>query len=266
VSLVSLICAICILQIMESSRTRIGWTPGAASAAAAVALSLLLPAGPAAAASLLPDVGWTSACGASSCFDTKGAYRLTFSASQFSGPMDISRLLLDGNVLFNSASDFFTVSFSLGGNQLGSWGQWNMSGVGGDEMSLWGSDFTWNPADGDLVLVLQLVTANGQAIGLDQGGGSGGGGFFFWNGSALEGRGSGSDPAGDTGGSVLTLVPPPSGDLPIIEPPTPDGGQTTPTGGQPAPAPEPAAWAMMIAGFGLAGAALRRRNLLAANA
>jgi hypothetical protein len=39
-----------------------------------------------------------------------------------------------------------------------------------------------------------------------------------------------------------------------------DGGLTTLTGSS---APEPAAWAMMLAGFGLAGVALRRRRLIA---
>ncbi len=42
----------------------------------------------------------------------------------------------------------------------------------------------------------------------------------------------------------------------IIPDPTPDGGDT------PSFIPEPAAWAMLVAGFGLTGAAMRRRRFV----
>ncbi len=99
-------------------------------------------------------------------------------------------------------------------------------------------------------------------------GGSGGGGTGGSGGGSDDG---GSGTGGSGGGGVVVIVTPP-------DPPTgvPPGGGGAPGGGPgggggagggsgggtpPAPGvPEPAAWAMMIAGFGLIGAALRRRR------
>jgi hypothetical protein len=265
---------------MEFSRIMFGQVPRIAIGAAALAAATSLSVAPdrAAAATGLPDVGWSSGCGASTCFDAHGSYRLTFSASAFGAPVDISKLLLDRSVLGKDLADFFTVSFSLGGAQIGAWGQWNMGDVGADVMTLWGSDLVWNPADGDLVLVLQLVSANGQPIGQDPGDGLGPG-FYFWNGRAITTPPPGSGSAGDVTGSDLTSDGPPPGGPDTGGPPPPGGGPSgdggsgglqsgggSLSGGDPAPVPEPAAWVTMIAGFGLAGAALRRRRAAVARA
>jgi hypothetical protein len=193
-----------------------------------------------------------------------------------SGPVDVSKLLLGRSVLGSMDGHFFSVSFQLNGHDIGSWGDWNMGSVGGDEFSLTGPDLMWNPADGDLVLVLQLVTASGQAIDLngvllDPTAGGGGGGF---SGGGKSPTDPGPGDGGDGGGVVVDLVIPPPGDLPpIIDVGGPgggsDGGQTppgvtTPPGDSRAAVPEPSAWALMIGGLGLTGSALRRRRDTAA--
>lgn len=72
--------------------------------------------------------------------------------------------------------------------------------------------------------------------------------------------GSGFPPGGGPGGGVTSpgggVVPPGGGEPPIVAPPTPP---TEP----PIAVPEPAAWALMLLGFGAVGAALRRRGRLA---
>lgn len=58
-------------------------------------------------------------------------------------------------------------------------------------------------------------------------------------------------------GDQLRLPPPPPPLLPVS---APEQGMEGPDERQAAAVPEPAAWALMISGFGLAGAALRRRT------
>jgi len=245
---------------------------------AALAASLLLSFGVvdrAAAADVL-HLNWDDSCG-SSCFNSHGAYSLTFSASSFSGPVDISKLLLDRRVLGGMAGSFFTVSFQLGGHQVGNWGQWNMGAVGGDEFSLSGSELMWNPADGDLVLVLQIVGANGQIAGDE----SLGGGFFAAppedpppHQDPPPGGGAGPDTGSFEGDLTEGLFPPipPLGDTPS-DGDTPPNGDGLPKSDDPpanggftlaSAAPEPAGWALMIGGFAMTGAALRRRKSAAA--
>jgi hypothetical protein len=226
----------------------------------------------AAAASVL-DVNWGDGCGPATCFNARGGYSLTFSAAGFGGPVDVSKLLLGRSVLGSMDGHFFSVSFELNGHQVGSWGDWNVGAVGGDELSLFGPDLMWNPADGDLVLVLQLVNATGQAIdvnGLLLDPTAGGGGWFSGGNSAID---PGDGPSGGGGGSDLDVIIPPNppgggspgGDGPVGgNPPPPGGGVTTPPGDSRAAVPEPSAWALMIAGLGLTGSALRRRRDAAA--
>jgi len=220
-----------------------------AALAAAVA-ALTLAAGDRAAAATILSAGLNSSCGASTCFNSQGTYAITFSASAFSGPVDISKLFLARGILGSLDSHFFSLSFLHNGHQVGTWGEWNMSTVGGDELTLFGSHLTWNPADGDLVVELDLVAADGQRLVPDGAGGwyeaSDGGGSGYWPGLNT-GQGSGQD-------SITGFVPPPP---PVVEP---GGDQSTPPPGGAGPVPEPAAWSLMLGGFGLAGAALRRRR------
>lgn len=228
--------------------------------AVSVAALTLIAGGRAAAATVL-SAGWQSSCGASTCFDAHGAYSKTFSAADFSGPINISKLFLQRSVLGSMDNQFFHLSFQVNGHELGTWGNWNMASVGGDELSFSGSDLMWNPANGDLVLVLQLVGANGEPLGPLGSGGesgfSGGGGRAAPAGPPDGGQGSNQGGIGDS-----TLPPPPP---PPTSGPSHSGGDPPPPGpvlggGGAGAAPEPATWSLMIGGFGLAGAALRRRR------
>lgn len=231
----------------------------------ATVAALTLAAGGGASAATVLSAGWNSSCGASTCFDSQGTYSVTFSPSTFSGPVDISKLLLSRSVLGSLDSHFISVSFMLNGHQIGSWGNWNMSSVAGDEFSLTGSDLIWNPADGDLVLVLDLVAPNGEKLRPDGHGGwylpSGGGSAAA---PVLPDDGQGGDPGFGDGfgdGSVTTFIPfPPPGDEPNGDGPPASGARGTD------PVPEPGVWALMLGGFGLAGLALRRRKTAASPA
>ncbi len=197
-----------------------------------LALAAALTAGPAGAATVL-NATWTDACGKSTCFNEDGVYRQTFSAGAFSGPVTIGQLLMDRGVLGALDSKTFRLSFMLNGEELGTWGAYTMGGIGGDQLWFGGEEFTWNPEDGDLVLVLALTPPPKP--------GSGGLGFA---GLAFE-----DGPLGGGQEGPFDLPDQGSG-----EPESPFNGST---------APEPGMWALMIGGFGLAGAALRRRRAVA---
>jgi hypothetical protein len=195
-------------------------------AAACAALGLI--GLPTRAATVL-DVNWNTGCGKTTCFDDNGVFTQSFSASSFTGPVTIGQLLLDRGVLGSLDSKTFRLSFTLNGEEIGTWGQFTMGGIGGDELSFGGESFVWNPEDGDLVLVLAVVPPPKP--------GAGGGGFF-----ALSEPGS-NDPLG--------FQDP-------FDAPLDDALRAPGTA-----VPEPAIWALLIGGFGLAGSALRRRRLAA---
>lgn len=224
---------------------RQAWTVAALAALAIAASS------PGAKAASLLSGTWQSSCG-DTCFDSHGAYSVTFSASQFSGPVNISSLGFDRAILGTMSGQFFNVSFQLGGHTLGSWGNWNMGGVAGDELFVSGQSLTWNPADGDLVLVFQLVNANGDKWGTESGGG--GGSFSFAD----------SPDGGGTTGGVITLDGPNGSLFTNDSQPLPpsDGGGDVVGDVAPGVVPEPSAWVLSISGLMAAGAALRRRRPL----
>lgn len=195
--------------------------------AACAALTLAFGPGAAAAATVL-DVNWNAACGKATCFDDNGRFTQTFSGGH--GPVAIGQLLLDRGVLGVLDDKTFRLSFQLNGEELGSWGSYNMGGIGGDELSFSGANVTWNPEDGDLVLVLEIVPPPKA--------GAGGGGFF--------------SAANEDGGPNL-------GDNTEFNGPPGDQEGDGPIRGPAGPVPEPSAWALMIAGFGMAGAVVRRR-------
>ncbi len=202
--------------------------------AAAFAATLGLWAAPVAAATVL-NVNWSEGCGKATCFDDNGTYSKTFSASQFNGPVTIGQLLMQRGVLGALDGSTFRISFRLNGEELGTWGHWNMAGIGGDELNFAGENFTWNPEDGDLELILSIAPPPRQGAG---------GGYFA---STLMEGGE----TGPTGGGLNPEAPGPDG-------PAAPLGPTDLAGA----IPEPATWAMMIAGFGMAGALLRRRRAL----
>ena len=221
------------------------------------ALALAAGGGPAAAVTTL-SAGWGAGCGHGTCFNDQGTYSVVFSKGSFSGPVDLSRFFLDRSVLGTMGSQFFAMSFTLNGKTIGSWGNWNMSAVAGDTLSLWGSDLVWDPADGDLVLVLELVTPDGQKLGNRWFDGWYEGDGPPWARGRAEIGEDGSGPPGPPNPPFPPGNPPPPSDGPGDTPPPP-GNPPPPTFG-PAGVPEPSAWLLMIAGFGLAGAALRRRR------
>jgi hypothetical protein len=191
--------------------------------ALAAAVTLAASAAPAAAATML-DVGVGEGCSKSTCFDDKGVFTKTWTSHDASGPLTIGQILLDRGVLGDFDGKTFRISFTLNGEELGTWGSYTMGGIGGDELNFAGQNFTWNPEDGDLVLVLELVPPPK----------AGAGGLFFTSNFEDEGE-DGPNGGGSMSGGVSLEAFIPSG------------------------APEPSTWALMIGGFGLAGAALRRR-------
>ena len=137
---------------------------GAATAAAMVF------AGPSAQAATVLSVDWNASCGKATCFDDNGSYSQTFSSSAFSGPVNVSQFLMDRGILGSLDGKTFRISFQLNGEEIGTWGQFNMGGIGGDELLFGGDSFVWNPEDGDLVLLLAITPPPKEGAG-------GGGGF-----------------------------------------------------------------------------------------
>jgi hypothetical protein len=181
------------------------------------------------------NVDWGEGCGPTNCFNG-GRYTHTWSAANASGPLNIGQLLLDRGILGDLDGQVFRLSFQLNGQELGTWGSYMMAGIGGDELNFWGQNFTWNPEDGDLVLVLEIVPPAAPGVG---------GGFFASAPQEFAGDGPGDGGLGDGG----------------QQSPQEEGGNGDPGQGSAATAvPEPAAWTLMIGGFGLAGATLRRRR------
>lgn len=201
----------------------------------AAAAAMVLGVSSAQSATVL-NVGWNSDCGKSTCFNENGVFTQTFGKGAFDGPVSISQLLMDRGVLGSLDGKSFRLSFQLNGEELGSWGTYNMGGIGGDELWFGGEQFVWNPEDGDLVLTLAIIPPPKEGAG-------GGGGL-----------------------ALAAFEDGPQDDGPFNQPRNEggdEGGEEQPQ--QVAPVPEPATWAMMIAGFGMAGAMFRRRGL-AANA
>jgi hypothetical protein len=194
---------------------------------AILAAMVATAATPAGAATVL-NVGWNSGCGKSTCFNDNGVFTRTWSAKDTAGPVTIGSLLLDRSVLGNLDGQTFRISFSLNGETLGTWGRYNVAGFGGDQFGFSGGDVVWNPEDGDLVLTLELDPA-------PKAGGLSGGGFSF------------------------RADPPPRDDLSEPQPPA-----FSDAAFEAAAVPEPGAWALMILGFGMAGAAMRGRRRLTA--
>ncbi len=203
----------------------------------AAAGAAMLAATPASAAMVL-NVNWNSDCSKSTCFNDNGVFTQTWSAAGAHGPTTIGQFFMDRGILGALDDHTFKISFSVGGKDIGFWGNYNMAGIGGDELNFDGLDFVWNPEDGDLVLTLEIVPPPKPG---------GGGGFFSLalneEGPPAPGAGAGGDPGPD--GPFL-----------------PQGGGEGPGGDVVVDAvgvvPEPGTWAMMIAGFGLAGASLRQ--------
>lgn len=188
-----------------------------------LALAATLAASPAAAATVF--AGTNDGCSKTTCFNESGVFKQTWSASGLTGPTTIGQLLLARGVLGALDSSTFRLSFTLNGREVGAWGSYLMAGIGGDELSFSGEAFVWNPEDGDLTLVLEIVQPKP------------GSGLFV----AARSQPDDGNPQPD----IFDEGPANIGDI---------GNAAV------SAAPEPGTWALMIGGFGLAGAALRRRH------
>ncbi|WP_296597976.1 PEPxxWA-CTERM sorting domain-containing protein [Phenylobacterium sp.] len=205
--------------------------------AATAAVAAIAFAGAPAHAVTVLDVGPGDGCGKTTCFNDDGVFTQTWSAKDATGPMTVGKFLMARGVLGSLDGSTFRISFQAGGQELGTWGSYNMAGIGGDELSFDGLDFVWNPEDGDLTLVLEIIKPS-KTTGLGSISSFGGGGDQP---EAFKPFGPGPSDIGGPNDS-------------------PNDGPV----GEPSPAPEPAAWALMIAGFGMAGATLRQRRRVVA--
>jgi len=228
-------------------------TPRIAAAAAAIAVATpLAMVSTAQAASFFPTA--IEATCLSSCLDQNKTYTQTFSASAFSGPVSIGALSFNRALLGGDDHSVFHVTFwTADGKEVGDFGHWMVGSLAGDKLTLKGDSFVFDPSLGPLTMKLQLDDYSHGA------GGAGGGGWGFGGG------GGGGSGLGNLGGDVVTthnFMPPGIVDNPGLGF-TPPGIINNPGLGQAGqPVPEPAGWAMMILGFGGAGALLRGRRRL----
>jgi uncharacterized membrane protein YgcG len=225
-----------------------------AAAAAAFALATpLVAASTAHAASFFP--GAVEATCISACLDQYKTYTQTFSASAFNGPVSINAFSFNRALLGSDVNSVFHVTFwTADGKEVGDLGHWMVGSLAGDKLTLTGDAFTFDPSLGPLIMKLQL-----DGYGPGGAGGGGGGGFSSGGGGGggFSGGGSGASAGGALGGGGIYTTP---GSVVDLIPPTLAQGPSV--GGQAMPIPEPAGWALLILGFGGAGALLRSRRRL----
>lgn len=209
-----------------------------AGAAAVAALSLAAVSSPAHAASQV-SVGPSGLCGQDGCFtgDKKTFTQVLSAADHGGGTVNISSVALFRSVMGSMAGNNVKVIFELADGSEVTWGRWTVGAMAGDQfVTIGGETVNWDTALGDLKVRLELFTpAKGK-----------GGAGWAW------GPG-GSD---NTFGEILAAPDLPFGDLvntgPLVRASLPP---------QPIIAvPEPGTWTLMIMGFGLTGALVRRRR------
>lgn len=191
-------------------------------------------------------------CGQTGCFSASTRYTQHYSASG-----TVGALALDRSVLGVDQSRVVKISFyDAAGNKVGDWGGYSIGGLAGDVVTIGGPAFDWDASRGDLILRLDVVRPG-------EGGASGGGGFGGGGGFAGGKAGIVSDLGDDSPGT--SDIPRGFGGL-DAGPPDFSHDVPPPPLSRPALAaiPEPASWAMMIAGFGAAGSLLRRRRAISA--
>lgn len=216
---------------------------GAVALFATVAMAATTPA---AQAATYLSVGPNSLCGAGGCFSASKTFTQTYSASGLVSGLNLDRSLLGENQNLAVKISFYDSA----GNKVGDWGAFVVAGLSGQVVTLGGQSFKWDASQGDLTLRLDLVkpdkgAGGGGFAGSGFGGGGGGGGGLDDGG--ITGPGVGGDAPRGLGG----LEGPPLG---LPSPPPPDPPSVA------AVVAEPASWALMIMGFGAAGALIRRER------
>ncbi|HEY0647815.1 PEPxxWA-CTERM sorting domain-containing protein [Phenylobacterium sp.] len=210
-------------------------------AAALTAAAISSPANAAAQVS----VGPSKLCGEDGCFGgDKKTFTQVISAADHKGTVNISSLSLFRSVMGSMAGQNVKIIFELADGTEITWGRWTVGAMAGDEfVTIGGETINWDSALGDLKVRLELFKPEKGHAGSGWGWGAGG----------VENAFGGGD-VGGGGGLVAPNLP--FGDIvntgPLVRPSLPP---------QPIVAvPEPGAWALMILGFGAAGAMLRRRK------
>lgn len=218
--------------------------------AAAVALTLAVSS-PAAAASQV-SVAPSNLCGLDGCFtgDKKTFVQVLSAADQAGGgTVNISSMALFRSVMGSMAGNNVKIVFELADGSEVTWGRWTVGVMAGDQfVTIGGETVNWDTALGDLKVRLELFTpAKGE-----RGNGVGWG----WGAGGVE------DAFGDTGDAGLPpgagAAPPELlfGDIvksgPLVTPSLPPQSIIA--------VPEPGTWALLILGFGMAGAILRRQR------
>jgi hypothetical protein len=220
---------------------------GALALFTVAALSAAAPS-TAQAASFL-TVGANGLCGEAGCFaGERRTFTHTFSAAERGGAtIDISSLSLFRGLVGDMDHNALKITFELADGAVLSWGQFTLAMLAGEFVTLGGEAINWNTALGDLKVRFDLIV-RGEGGGV--GGGFGGGRF---GGGGFGGGGRGGAVAGDDAAG-----PSPFTDIVVSQPLIGPSVQEVAT---PVVAlPEPGTWALMILGFGGAGAMLRRRR------
>ncbi|WP_296597975.1 PEPxxWA-CTERM sorting domain-containing protein [Phenylobacterium sp.] len=204
----------------------------ALSTAAAV-----LAAAPAANAATTLTLGPSSLCAASGCF-ADNARVFTQSFSLKNGAFDVSQLRLFKGLVGDLQDYAVKISFTTAdGTVVSSWGSYVLATLAGDYATINGQQFSWNGADGDLVLKLEVLMPS-KSVGL-------GGGFAGFAANPYQAA------SPFTAAAISAAAP----RINLAGPAAPDRDSLAAVA-----VPEPASWALMITGFGLAGAAVRRRR------
>ena len=206
-----------------------------AATAAAIAL-----AAPAAHAASFMAVQATCLAG---CLDQTQTYKQTFQAANFSGPVNIGALSFDRSLLGDHQTSVFHVTFwTADGREVGDFGHFMVGSLGGQVLNLKGESFAYDSSLGDLVMKIELD-------GYGSGGAGGGGGGFN---TVLSSSGGAAAPAPSDNVDHAWDAPP----MTFL----PHGVVTQADPLLIVSVPEPAAWALMMLGFGGMGAVLRRRR------